>query len=243
MALVYVDKDPWLGEHDACERNYREIMELFTTRSRERRTSNEYARLSSKIRLRMKQYSSEVYQLKEKLSVSSSLGSITFEEAERRTRLVEQLQSREIQMQQAFQNKDEAAARDRSALIKPSVFAEAGTTGWGTDEEEILSVPAPGVTVTDMRQQQQEILRDQEAGLEELSKVISRQKAIATTINSEVDFQNDLIDDIAQHADNTDAQLNSRTAQIRTISQKDRTCVYWVIIILLFIAIIVVAVV
>jgi DNA-binding SARP family transcriptional activator len=61
-----------LTEHEACEKLYREIMEQLTVRSREQKTSQAYARLSSAIRLRMKQYSSEVQQLKDKLSEASA---------------------------------------------------------------------------------------------------------------------------------------------------------------------------
>jgi hypothetical protein len=39
MALVYLDADPWLAEHEAREKLYREIMEQLTVRSRERKTS------------------------------------------------------------------------------------------------------------------------------------------------------------------------------------------------------------
>ena len=60
-----------LTEHEACEKLFREIMEQLTVRSREQKTSQAYARLSSSIRLRMKQYSSEVQQLKEKLTQAS----------------------------------------------------------------------------------------------------------------------------------------------------------------------------
>jgi hypothetical protein len=61
-----------LTEHEACEKLFREIMEQLTLRSREQKTSQAYAHLSSAIRLRMKQYSSEVQQLKDKLSQASA---------------------------------------------------------------------------------------------------------------------------------------------------------------------------
>jgi len=61
-----------LTEHEACEKLYREIMEQLTLRSREQKTSQAYARISSAIRLRLKQYSSEVQQLKDKLSEATA---------------------------------------------------------------------------------------------------------------------------------------------------------------------------
>jgi hypothetical protein len=47
-------------------------MEQITLRSREQKASQAYYRLSSAIRLRMKQFSSEVQQLKDKLSQASA---------------------------------------------------------------------------------------------------------------------------------------------------------------------------
>lgn len=47
-------------------------MEQLTLRSREQKTSQAYARISSVIRLRLKQYSSEVQQLKDKLSEATA---------------------------------------------------------------------------------------------------------------------------------------------------------------------------
>lgn len=51
----------------------------------------------------------------------------------------------------------------------------------------------------------------------------------------------EIIDDLADHMDMTDQSLINRTRQVESISYKDRTCGYWIIIILLFISIVVVA--
>ncbi|KAJ9594985.1 hypothetical protein L9F63_013707 [Diploptera punctata] len=245
MALVYLDTDPWLTEHEGCEKLFREIMEQLTVRSREQKTSQAYARLSSSIRLRMKQYSSEVQQLKDKLSQASSSRSITLQEAERRSRQVELLQSREKQLQNLFNDRSSAYDATRSQLIHPTgyAFADAGTTGWGLDEDEAAGTSTQNLSVGDMRQQQQRMLQEQDQGLEALSKVISRQKEIAETIGSEVDLQNEIIDDLADHMDRTESRVRSETRQVTVIDRKDNTCWYWVVIIVLFIAIITVALV
>ncbi|PSN57700.1 hypothetical protein C0J52_00296 [Blattella germanica] len=258
MALVYVDSDPWvivnfyhfflhrLTEHEACEKLFREIMEQLTVRSREQKTSQAYARLSSSIRLRMKQYSTEVQQLKDKLTQASSSRSITFQEAERRSRQVELLQSREIQLQQLFNDRNTTNDTYRSSLIQQRgvVFADAGTTGWGLDEDsEGAAAAAQNMGIGDLRHQQRQMLRDQDEGLEALSKVISRQKEIAETIGNEVDLQNEIIDDLADHMDRTDNRVRNETRQVTVIDRKDRTCWYWVVIILLFITIVTVSLV
>lgn len=53
-------------EHDTCERLQRDIMEQLNNRSKERRTSDQFARLSASIRLGLKQYSGQIEQLKQK---------------------------------------------------------------------------------------------------------------------------------------------------------------------------------
>ena len=54
----------------------------------------------------------------------------------------------------------------------------------------------------------------------------------------EVTQQNDLIDDIDDRVENVNQRLLDTTGNIRVVSKKDRTCGYWVIILLLAIAII-----
>lgn len=91
---------------------------------------------------------------------------------------------------------------------------------------------------------------EQDAGLEELSKIISRQKNIARTIGDEVDTQNgmseyhytsldpvsknynhvnvvifsEILDDLADGIDRTTVGLINETRQVRTIARKDSTC-------------------
>jgi syntaxin 8 len=234
-----------LKEHEACEKLYREIMEQLTLRSREQKTSQAYARISSTIRLRLKQYSSEVQQLKDKLSEATASYAITGLEAERRFRQVEHLQSIEVQLQQQFNDRNLMHDADRLKLMNKStsVFADVGTTGWGLDgdSENAGAYHTEHMSIADLRQQQQRMIQDQDQGLEALSKVISRQKEIAETIGSEVDLQNDIVDDLAEQMDRTDSRVRNETRQVTVIDRKDNTCWYWVVIILLFISIIIVA--
>lgn len=219
-------------------------MEQLTLRNGESRTSQNYASLSANIRLHMKQYSGEVEQLKAKVAEDSSLRSITGEEAERRLRQIEQLQSKDIQLQQLYNARSSSSATDRTRLLQPnsSAFADMGTTSWGLDEEDDQPIDIR-VSVDDLKVQKLRLLQEQDEGLEALSKVISRQKEIANTINNEVDHQNEIIDDLADHMDRTDQRLITGTRQVGIIDRKDRTCGYWVVILLLFISIITVALV
>lgn len=56
-----------LGEFELCEKLHRDITDLLNKRSAELRTSDTYARLSSSVRIRLKQFDAEVQQLSNKL--------------------------------------------------------------------------------------------------------------------------------------------------------------------------------
>lgn len=65
-----------LTEYEACDKLQREITEQLTLRSKELKNSENYIRLSASIRLRLKQYNSEVEQLKIKLDQESKTKSM-----------------------------------------------------------------------------------------------------------------------------------------------------------------------
>lgn len=60
-------------EYDSCEKLYRDIVEQLNARANEPWTSDNYAKISATVRMRMKQYATEVQQLKNKLENSRSL--------------------------------------------------------------------------------------------------------------------------------------------------------------------------
>uniref|UniRef100_A0A1B6C2F9 t-SNARE coiled-coil homology domain-containing protein n=1 Tax=Clastoptera arizonana TaxID=38151 RepID=A0A1B6C2F9_9HEMI len=243
MALVYLDSDPWILEHESCEKLYRQIVEQLNSRSRFPRNSDKYASISASIRIQMKQYATEVQQLKKKLDQFSN--NLTLEETERRHRLIETLQSLNIQLQHKFHDRG-SAKEDRNKLLgAQGVFKDMGTTGWSLDDDDddepLASQPLlHNASPTQIRLLQQKMLEDQDQGLERLSKVISRQKDIAVTIGNEVTLQNEIVDDIADRMDRTNTTIQRESEHIRVISRTDSTFGYWIVILLLFFAIIVV---
>ncbi|KAJ8683849.1 hypothetical protein QAD02_019641 [Eretmocerus hayati] len=248
MALVDIDgNDPWLTEYEACDALAREIMEQLMYRDRYHRTSEAYAHHSANIRIRLKQFTNQVQELRDKVNVARRQHTITSEEAERRTRQVEQLQSKDVQIKRLYESKTQSLGLSRAQLLGPSTsaFADGGTTSWGIDDEDEADPNQFGdindATVPDLKAQKQQLLQQQEEGLEQLSKIISRQKQIAQTIHSEVDNHNEIIDDLADHMERTDERLIDGTRMVRTISRKDSVCGYWTIIILLFFSIIIVS--
>ncbi|XP_076648396.1 syntaxin 8 [Halictus rubicundus] len=239
--ISFEDSDPWLTEYDACEELFRSIMEQLTARNRFPKASRTYGHYSSTVRLRLKKYSMDVQRLRSKVDDALRSKTITLEEAERRTRQIEVLQSKDIQLQRLYDARTDSFVNSRTNLFAPtaSAFADGGTTSWAADDDDDEKLI--DIDVADLRTQQDRILQEQDKGLEELCKVIARQKEIGQNISNEVDHQNEIIDNLADHMDTTDESLINKTQQVQRISSKDRTCGYWIVIILLFISILVVA--
>ncbi|XP_050533359.1 syntaxin-8 [Daktulosphaira vitifoliae] len=250
MSFVYIDNDPWLIEHENCEKLYRQIEGLLNVRDLEQRSSEKYVLYSSQIRLRLKQYTSEVQQLAHKLKGLANSKTITSDEEERRYRMIELLQSRDILLNQHFQNRSNSnSALERQELLKPCTSKLNSkknlTSGWldsdGYDDDE-NNDKQPLLKNSILKQQeQQSMIKKQDDGLNELASIVSRQKNIAITISSEVDLQNEIVDDILVKMDKTTAGIDNETREVVQILQKDSTKGLWLIIILLLIANLVVA--
>ncbi|GAB0100243.1 syntaxin-8 [Sergentomyia squamirostris] len=233
--MSLVDVDSWITEYDACERLSREIQSQIVLRNREQRLSDEYSRISGNVRVRLKQFSTELSALEQKLDQARRIHSLTTEEAERRQRQLEMLQSKLIQLQNQFTSAGDAS---RTALLQP------GTSRlWDDEEDDKMLTTTNNYSTGDLRRQHVQILENQNEGLEQLSKVISRQKELALRIGDEVEGQNEIIDDIADQLEYTDHRIQGETRRIEVVSAKDRTWPYWTIIISLFVAILIVALV
>ncbi|KAL4131757.1 hypothetical protein QTP88_009026 [Uroleucon formosanum] len=248
MALVFNDNDPWLIEYESCEKLYREIEGLLNVRELEQKSSEKYVLYSSQIRLRLKQFTDEVQQLSLKLRGLATSKAVTLDEEERRQRMLELLQSRNILLNQRFQNRNNSHTLERQELMRPSTSTskakktEMPTSGWlDSDDDDYNDDKQPLLSEKVLKQQQQYLLKEQDDGLNELASIVSRQKNIAITISSEVDLQNELVDDLLVKMDKTAAGIESETKEVVQILKKDSTRGLWVIIILLLIANVLVA--
>ncbi|XP_015369497.1 PREDICTED: syntaxin-8 [Diuraphis noxia] len=246
MALVFNDNDPWLIEYESCEKLYREIEGILNVRELEQKSSEKYVLYSSKVRLRLKQFTDEVQQLSHKLRELAKSKAVTLDEEERRQRKLELLQSRNILLNQRFQNRNNSHTLERQELMRPSTSkakkTEMPTTGWlDSDDDDYNDDKQPLLSEKVLKQQQQYLIKEQDDGLNELASIVSRQKNIAITISSEVDLQNELVDDLLVKIDKTTAGIENETKEVVQILKKDSTRGLWVIILLLLIANIVVA--
>ncbi|XP_046352036.1 syntaxin-8-like [Haliotis rufescens] len=227
--------DSWLSDYDVCARLGQEIMEKINERNKHNRTSSAYTKLSAQIRVSMKQFSGDLGKLRQNLMRASSSYHITQREVERRQMQLDGLTTKEKQMEQAFRN--ETGETRQSLLGNRGTDTFASSDPWGMNEDPDNF---RGVANNEIQAQQQDIIREQDQGLEALSSVIARQKMMAVDIGNEVDNQNELIDDITDHVDRTGERLVKETSHIKIVDRKSNTCGYWVAIVLLFIAIIVI---
>lgn len=190
MALIPIEFD-WLAEFENCERLSFEIHSQIQQRNKEVHTSEKYQNISGGIRMRLNQFNGEVRELKRKLREISR--DLTTDELERRSRQIEALESKNIQLNNEFGKVgiDMYDSQERTELLSPggSLWQnhdddDEPITG-SSDREALLS----NVSIRKMREQNAKVLKEQDEGLESLSKIISRQKDIATRIYDEVENQ------------------------------------------------------
>ncbi|VVC40891.1 Hypothetical protein CINCED_3A011206 [Cinara cedri] len=167
----------------------------------------------------------------------------TYSELERRNLMVQLLQSKFVTVNQRYQsgnntNKDyQELLRPSTSYVKPKKV-ETQISGWldsDDDDDNYNDVKQPLIN-TNIKQQQQYLVKEQDDGLNELASIVSRQKNIAITISSEVDLQNEIVDDLLVKMDKTTVGIEHETKEVVQILKKDSTRGLWIIIILLLIA-------
>ncbi|XP_050690492.1 syntaxin-8-like [Eriocheir sinensis] len=225
-------EDRWLTDYSTVEGVVRDVTETVTKRRQAGVGTVQHALLSNKLRTAIPQVDSQVSDLISRLD-SWELRDITPAERERRTRLCERLQSTIKKAHMDFTERKEPVGRGAGGSVG---------WGWGVEDDDDDGEASRPLTTSQMREDQQRLLREQEDGLEALSGVVSQQRRIASAIGTEVVQQNELLDDVTQRTDNTRNRLVDETENITTTTQKSRTWPYWLVIAGLLAAIVIVLV-
>ncbi|XP_061534624.1 syntaxin-8 isoform X1 [Phycodurus eques] len=235
-----MSQDTWLQNYDATCRLAQEIAENIHERNRQQRTGGNPAKINMTLRALLQKLKQSIAQLKESLLRSSSSRRIMESEADRRQNLIDELLTREKQLNATFKGDVLEPAPSRSTLMAGGVGASEGVSAnpWLVNESE----ETRGLTFGEIKQQQQRIIEVQDAGLDALAAVISRQKIMGQEIGNELDEQNEIIDDLAQLVDKTDGRISNETRRVQLVETKSASCGMLVVIVLLLIAIIMVAV-
>ncbi|KAL7890972.1 hypothetical protein AOLI_G00004480 [Acnodon oligacanthus] len=236
-----MSQDLWLQNYDATCRLAQEIAENIHERNRLQRTGSNPAKLNMTLRASLQKLKQNIAQLRETLVRASSQRRIMQSEADRRQNLVDDLVTREKQLCATFSRDGTDPEPSRSSLMSGGLGIGPGGAGsanpWLVNESE----ETQGLSFGEIKQQQQRIIEAQDAGLDALAAVISRQKRMGEEIGNELDEQNEVIDDITHLVDKTDSRIRNETRRVKLVETKSASCGMLVVIVLLLIAIIVVA--
>ncbi|GIX95844.1 syntaxin-8 [Caerostris extrusa] len=223
-------QDSWMTNYDACEALGREIMEKISYRNQQPKNSVAATKASANARKLIKKYEDNMASLNKTLLASKNL--LTDGEFQRWQRLLDGLRSKKVQIDDAFNLKEEGGSR--TALLGAELGSHSSNV-WVEEDDNTRDL-----SFDEIRERQQLAIKEQDKGLDTLLDVVVRQKNMAHNIGQEIDLQNEIIDDIIDHADNTRERLIKETRHVTIVDRKSDTCGYWIVIILLIIAIIVV---
>ncbi|XP_014742324.1 PREDICTED: syntaxin-8 [Sturnus vulgaris] len=231
--------DPWLPLLAAARQLAQDIAERIQERNRCQRSGESSAKVNVAIRTSLQSLREKIEQLRELLlrAVSTrQIATSTQLEGDRRQNLVDDLLTRHRQLEASYRNEGPEPDMSRSSLMAGG--AKRGVTNpWLLEESE----ETRGLGFDELRQQQRRIIEEQDAGLDALSSIISRQKQMGQEIGNELDEQNEIIDDLTNLVENTDDRLRSQTRHVKMVDKKSTSCGMLVVIVLLLIAIAVVA--
>ncbi|XP_071778661.1 syntaxin-8 [Centroberyx gerrardi] len=235
-----MSQDPWLQNYDATCRLAQEIAENIHERNRQQRTGGNPAKINMTLRASLQKLKQNIAQLRESLLRSSSTRRIMQSEADRRQNLVDDLVTRDRQLNATFRGDITEPEPSRSTLMSGGGGASGGGAAnpWLINESE----ETKGLSFGEIKQQQQRIIEVQDAGLDALAAVISRQKTMGQEIGNELEEQNEIIDDLAHLVDKTDDRIRNETRRVKLVETKSASCGMLVVIVLLLIAIVVIAV-
>ncbi|XP_045653214.1 syntaxin-8 isoform X3 [Ursus americanus] len=211
--------DPWFSTYDSTCQIAQEIAEKIQQQNQYERNGENTIKLTVTIRTLLQNLKDKIALLKDLLLRAVSTRQITQLEGDRRQNLLDELVTRERLLVASFKN--EGAEPD---LIRSSLMTGGAKRGvpnpWLFEEPE----ETRGLGFDEIRQQQQKIIQEQDAGLDALSSIISRQKQMGKEIGNELDEQNEIIDDLANLVENTDGKLRTETRRVNMVDRKSTSC-------------------
>ncbi|XP_075701365.1 syntaxin-8 [Rhinoderma darwinii] len=168
----------------------------------------------------MKRLNESIGQLRDSLLRSVSTRQITQLEGDRRQTLVDELLTKERQLQMSFKSEGIEPDVIRSSLMTGGAAGLSQYNPWVIEEPE----ETRGFGNGELRQQQQRIITEQDAGLDALSSIIGRQKQMGYDIGNELDEQNEIIDDLTNLVENTDTKVRNQTRHVKLVDKKSGSC-------------------
>ncbi|XP_016980707.1 syntaxin-8 [Drosophila rhopaloa] len=230
MALV--DHDSWDIEYEGCERLRHQLLVHLNQRQQLNSRASEYDRLTASIESGLEQLSKDMKHLKVVLDNAITWETSPEEELQQRRidwdRLTSQLREIREKFTKSSRSKDVTTASG-SAWQDQDLVSGQGSSSRDT-----------ALDVETLKQRKIEMLEQQNQGLEVLSATLSRQRQLATQLGNEVEDQNNILDNLANAMDRVETGVQRETQSIGQVNRRDSTWGYWLVIIALFVAIIVV---
>lgn len=216
-------------EFEGCERLRHQLLGLLHKRRQlgGAIASPEYAKLTNSIDVSREQLAKDVKHLKVVLDNAITWESCSEHELQQRRINFDKLNS-------DLRSIDATINSTHPSSSSTSVWQQMGTTA---------AAAAPPSDIVSLKLTQAAILEEQDRGLEALSATLSRQRQLATQVYEEVDDQHNILDNLANTMDRVEAGVQRETRTIGQVTRKDSTWGYWLVIVLLFVAILIVVLV
>lgn len=226
-----MDHDSWDIEYEGCERLRHQLLVYLNQRQQLNPRTSQFVQLTSSIQTGIEQLAKDMKHLKVVLDNAITWETSPEEELQQRRidwdRLTSQL--REIREKFANSSRSNVPAASGSAWQDQDL----GPGHSNSSRNTALDVEA-------LKQKKTEMLAQQNEGLEVLSATLSRQRQLATQLGNEVEDQNNILDNLANAMDRVETGVQRETQSIGQVNRRDSTWGYWLVIIALFVAIIVV---
>lgn len=230
-----MSQDNWLGNLSRANNKADEINAALIERNRLITSGGNSTKISSEIRGGLADLNRSIGILEAELNDASNKYHITEKEATRREGLVANLRGRHQHYTAELSKVMSAGGYNAN---RSSLFGNDGGNGRRPREEDERTRAFDNNA---LYSQQEQIIRQQDEGLEALRKSIARQKQVGLTIGEELDDQNEMLDDLNEGVDNTNRRLTRETQHVVRVTEKAKAGGMFCCIVLLILAIIVVA--
>lgn len=190
--------DRWLEEYNSALDIAEDVESSIQERNQLEQSGQSSAKVTSQIRRFLNELALAVQTLEDLVNSAHKQYHITDDEYNTRLNQVNELKARRDDLQHTF---------SVDPMGSGSGYTNPGYTGGGGYNDEEF-----------MRQQQ--IMREQDSGLDILQQSIQRQKEMGMAIGTELDDHNVMLDDLNERMENTDGQLLVRTNQVIRVTEK-----------------------
>jgi len=234
--------EQWLTDFRRLSQLADEVFADLNERNRCAQDKTQVSKLTTSIRRKLNQLSSEIGNLDDDLTRAERSGSrITSNEISRRRDMLLNLANRKDQLTSMLRTTPGSlSTQDQRNTLFSSEPSRSKKRAWGTPQETEATRDFDNRGLLD---QQQLIMQQQDDSLDTLSATIQRQREIAIDIGSEVDLHTGLLDDLDSQTERATSGVYRETRRVQTFEKKAKTgMMYCIIVALLILLIVLVAV-